>query len=54
MSCPTVRRFPRTLADAFRDERAVCIEHYSARMPAHEVALYVVAVIGLFVVWRIS
>lgn len=24
--CPTVRRYPRTLADAFPDERAHCVE----------------------------
>lgn len=30
MSAPTCRRYPRSLADAFPDERAVAIEHYRA------------------------
>jgi len=50
----TTRRFPCTLADAFPDVRANFIEHYKARMPAHEVALYIVAVIAVFVVLGIS
>lgn len=28
MSCPTTRRHPRSLAEAFPDERACAIEHH--------------------------
>lgn len=30
MSYPTSRRYARTLAEAFPDERAHCVEHYRA------------------------
>lgn len=49
----TPRRYPRTLADAFKGPDYACaVERY--KTPAHEWALYIVAVVAVIVIWRFA
>lgn len=48
MSCPTARRYPRSLSDAFPQDRAYCLEVFRPRRTGWRwVALTVVMLVGM-------
>lgn len=50
----STRRYPRTMREAFKGPDYACAVERSRSMPAHELALYIIAVVAVIVIWRFA
>lgn len=51
---PTTRRHPRTLSDAFPQDRAYCMEVYTREHLGHKVARWLSVIIGVVLVSAVA